>query len=213
MDYERYIARLGTRLAPMAGSEEYEFQATLYPGIAPPAIAALETAIRAEDGLTQFQIPDEMKRFYTAANGVYIHWVHRGDRLRDQYPSGGHAHIPYLPQLFETTEDGEQREQAIFDRLHVFDTARGDNQVSVRFRRDQLEPEFYYFDPDSGRTYPLDLDLPSYLERLLETRGLGWWQEFFIADPSFRVDSEKEEWFHLALQHFCPDVDLARYAR
>lgn len=89
------------------------------------------------------------------------------------------------------------RARAVYDRdrYKLFDWADSRDHVSLRFARGRAEPELYFFERSSGAYYLLALDIPSYLELLLEARGLTWWQQFFVADPSFRMDPVKADIF------------------
>ncbi len=225
MDYAQLVSTLQERLAPLArAEEEFEFQSEIYPGMTPAAIDAVEAAIAAEEGMAGFRVSAELRRFYAAANGLYIHWVDRHGRETIEtsetsavsYPIGGLAKIPYLPELYEPDEPDEPdepRARAVYDRYKLFDRADSRDRVSLRFERGQPEPQLYFFERNTGVSYPLALDIPTYLELLLEARGLIWWQQFFVADPSFRMDPIKADIFQRALRRLFPDADAARFRR
>lgn len=221
MDYAWFVATLKDHLAPLANSDRFEFQSTIYQGMPLSSIDALETAIVGEDDMAGFHIPEDMKRFYEAANGLYVHWVdrepdewlRRSDGASVTYQPAGLATISSLPQIYALDEPGESRARAIYDRYKLFDRADGWDQVALRFDHDHPEPEFYLHERDTARYQLLSLDIGTYMEVLLETRALAGWQEFFIADPSYQIEPAKAEWFRNTLHRFFPDVDVSPFHR
>ncbi len=221
MDYAWFVATLKERLAPLARSDRFEFQSTIYQGMPLALIDAFETAIAGEDGMAGFHVPEDLKRFYTAANGLYVHWVdrepdewlRRSDGASVTYQPAGLATISFLSQLYALDESGESRSRAIYDRYTLFDRADGWDQVALRFDHDRPDPEFYLYERDTARYHPLSLNIVTYMEVLLETRALAGWQEFFIADPSYQIEPVKAEWFRSTLHRFFPDADTSHFQR
>ncbi len=222
MDYARFAATLREQLVPLAqADEQFELKWEVSPGLEPAVIDWLEATIAAEEGMAGFRISEELRRLYAAANGLSIYWVdlNADETIRTSetsavsYGIGGFAWTPYLPQLYEPGEPGEPRAHAVYDRYKLFDRADLWDHVSLRFARGRLEPDLYFFEGDTGVFYPLALDIPAYMELLLEARGLTWWQQFFVADPSFRMDPVKADIFQRNLRRLFPDADASRFRR
>ncbi len=206
------------RVAAMKHSGEFDIRFKPDPGIWDEDPANIEEELASEPGMGEVHILDDMRDFYRAANGFYLYWVGEGDADTDSKAAArGHAWLEHLSYLYEPAERREREKRfipysSLYEDYRAFDRIDGEHQVDLRFYRDRQEPEFYY--TKDKRTYHLlSLDFATYMDLLLEARGLMHWQRFFIVAPDARITPDWAEWFHANLRRLFPDADASRFRR
>ncbi len=231
MDWTTYIATLQAQVGLMQSSDDYSIDFEIYPGMLLEDIDAIEGYLHLEPGMEDVSIPDELRAFYRVTSGFSLYWysererenpwklVRRGDDdVNVSYGApGGHTYILLLSQMYTPVERHQAGERnipfaSLFEDYRTFDLIGGD-RVCTRFYRDRQEPAFFYYHQETNNYYSLTLDFTSYMGTLLEARALKGWQQFFIADPAYKVESAWVEWFHESLVQLFPDADVTRFRR
>lgn len=223
MDWTTYISTLRSRIAGMQRSGAYEVRFEKWPGLTAAIIDDIDECMSEEEGMGQIHVLNDMRAFYSITNGLYLYWVFLGDDpvAPPHHPMAsatpmGHADLVFLPLIYEPPVIAGQPDipySNLYDDYRLFDRADGQNHVYLRFNRDKRDPDFYYKIRETGAYHLLALDFTRYMELFLECRGLIRWQEFFIADPAYRVDPLWETWFHVNLATLFPDTDPSRFRR
>ncbi len=231
MDWAAYIVTLQGWVEAMQSSEDYSVDFELYPGVLPEEIEEIEGYLRAEPGLEEVHIPDDLRSFYRETSRFSLDWyseipqqdpwrlVQRGGRdVNVNYGApSGHAYIVLLSELYTPVERHQAGERdipfaSLYEDYRTFDHLSGD-RICTRFAHGRPEPALFYYDKRAKGYYPLTLDFTTYMTTLLEGRALFGWQRFFIADPEYPLEPEWIEWFHENLARFAPDVDASRFQR
>ncbi len=219
MDGAAYMATWRERIAAMEQSGEFEIRFEPDPGMWHEDPEDIEEELIAEPGMGVVRIPDDMRSFYLAANGFYLYWVSDTDAATDMKATAqGYAHLAHLAHLYEPVdrlakEPGPIPYSSLYEDYRVFDWIGSGNVVALRFYRDRQDPEFYYHVQKTDAYHLMTLDFAGYMDLLLESRGLLFWQEFFITDPDARIAPDWAEWFHANLARLFPDADASRFQR
>jgi len=220
MDGAAYMARWRERIAAMERSGKYEIRWKPNGGSQPGDPEDIEHELVSEPGMSVVRIPDDFRSFYIAANGFYLYWVSEVKADTDMKSiARGQALIAHLSQLYEPVDRLERGEpgpipyNSLYEDYRVLDYIAGEDQVVLRFCRERQDPDFYYYVQGTQTYHRLSLDFASYMDLLVESRGLRRWQQFFIADPQARIAPDWAEWFHANLARLFPDADASRFRR
>jgi len=219
IDGMAYMAMWRERAASMERSGEFEIRFESDPGIWDEDPANIEEELASEPGMGEVHILDDMLSFYRVVNGFYLRWISDIEADTDMKAvARGYAHIEHLSYLYEPAERREREKRdipysSLYEDYRVFDWIGSGNVVALRFYRDCQEPEFYYHVQKTDAYHLMTLDFSGYMDLLLESRGLLFWQEFFIADPQARIAPDWAEWFHANLARLFPDADASRFRR
>ncbi len=189
------------------------------PAVWPEDPEDIERELASEPGMGKVHILDEIRGFYQVANGFSLYWVDETNADTDRKAvASGLAYLKHLSYLYEPAERQERERRAIpysslYEDYRTFDGIDGEHQVVLRFYRDRQEPEFYYHVQKTDAYHLMTLDFAGYMDLLLESRGLLFWQEFFVADPDARIAPDWADWFHSNLARLFPDADASRFRR
>jgi len=212
MNVKTYVTTLQAQVDDMRQSGRYDdVTFEIYNSMPEGSIEEMENDVAEQEGIPDFRVPDRIKAFYRVANGFKLGWVYVEDTVAGRQPVGT-ADIASLPELYVPLDEAE-RPIHYDDGYRTFDNMDVDEQVVLKFHRSVDEPEFYYHLPKLGAYYRLALDFSTYLDLLLQTKGLYPWQHFFIDDPAFRRDEWAERAFFEILPRLFPDADIARFQR
>ncbi len=183
-----------------------------YPDVSGDRLRELEEYVAQRQGIPGFRIPPSMRALYALVGGWELSWVY-------QVPSGqppfGHSILVHPLDLFSPADDhgpyGGEDNMPYDANYRLLDRITAEDEVMLQFRRGVDEPAFYYHEAPSDTYHPLDLDVPTYIDLLLQCRALYPWQQFFIATPGFRVDDKTARAFFDSLARLFPDADPARF--
>jgi hypothetical protein len=149
------------------------------------------------------------RELYGVANGFLFQWLYSGDR--DVTTKAGSASIAMVQEIYLPENLPAGREKLFYGQKRVLDRISPDDQVAVCFRQGTAEPELHYFSDDTGDYHQLDLDVPLYLETMLEARAMYRWQQFFVTDREFPLSKKAAESFRRSLSNLFPDADVSRF--
>jgi len=135
--------------------------------------------------------------FYGLHDGLTLRWE-LAELTHPDYITAGNTSItplaPFLAKLARAREG-----------LIPFDTTSDLRQVMIRVRG--ARPELRYFDADSGKDHPLDMDFARYFRLLDECRALRPWQEILIEAKSFKLEPVLRRKFFADLKLLFEDAD------
>lgn len=176
------------------------------------------------EGMEDFKVWEPFKKFYQAAGWINFGWVYLGEHSNPLQNPCGASKIYKLIDVYDPEEIyyfSENRsvyvpqqermnqplklynEYRIFDRIAIEE----ETHVAIKFLRNQEAPIFYYYTLKNNSYYRMSVGFEEYLELLLQTMGLGPWQEFFIDDRNFSIDRAEAEQFLEDLELLFPEVD------
>ncbi len=183
-----------------------------YPPKPDEAIGRLEEYVAGHQGGPSFRVPPLMRPFYRVSGGWLLDWVCESPSPVDGRPPTGYSRLSSLTQICLPTDEDEQ-EVPLYEGYHRLDEAGGGQEVALQFHRGVDEPALYLHDVPSDLYHPLALDVPAYIDLLLQCRALQPWQQFFITTPGFRVADETARAFFDSLARLFPDADPAPFRR
>lgn len=141
--------------------------------------------------------------------------------FEDYFETGGEIYIKDLTRIFLnplTTFDKDNvppHEAKLLKqgyRFFDFRSASGD-MAAVKVNDGQIEPNVYWV-PAAEEPIKLSISYPEYMEHILKTRGLHFW-EYLFSDLSFdEVDFNLEEELNERLPYLTilfPDEDFSEY--
>jgi len=207
MDFEEYIKNLKLVIKEMEESQKYDL---LY-SISPPTedIEEMEDYILEELDVHEFHVWDTFKKFYKVTRGFTLRWTYRG--LTDEnYITTGNSSINTISAIYYP-EEQIGRQFDLYENYRIFDTIGEENHVAVKFVERREEPKFYYYDKRTESYYLMSLTFTEYLKSLQETRALYPWQQFFITDKNFTMDTNQAQKFIGDLELLFPDVDRSKF--
>jgi len=212
MDYKAYVAAFRDQVDAMRRSGQYYIPTfEMYGPMRDKSIEEMEEYVAEQEGVSAFRVPERIRSLYRATSGFELSWALQEGAIAGRKPVGT-TNIMGLPELYAPLDEAEKPIH-YDDGYRTFDRMGDDEQVVLKFHRDVDEPEFYYHLPELKAYYQLALDFPTYLDLLLQTKGLYPWQHFFIDDPIFRHDEQSERAFFETLPRLFPDADVARFQR
>ena len=162
-----------------------------------------DTATR--EGMSGFCIAPEIEAFYAVCNGFKLTWQHLHPPRADLIVTGA-ARIMTVTQLYDPEENIGQP-FVLYGEYRKLDEIGSDYHVAARFARGQTSPDLFYYNGEVGQYRHLSLGFTDYMTILLGVGGLFPWQEFFIDEPGFRLDTRGAEEFLEKLHFVFPDSD------
>lgn len=171
------------------------------------------------------QLPDSLLAFYTDINGFKLSWRHSSveDSLPKSYRAAETRMLPLHKVFFGLSDYDNPKKTDLFnDLLVVLDKYQqlanecypincNDHCVTaIRFIEESEEPELYLF--SEGIPYKLSVTFEEYIESLLKTRGLSFW-EFQLIDTSAIPEGELDlsNNFVNDMNELFPDTDLSDF--
>ena len=226
MNYQKYVEQLKAQLLAVQASPQYEL---VYSDIGRPLtleeiLNDIEEFISTEyEGMADFKVWEPFKEFYQATGWIKFAWIHLGqisNPFKHLFSSADIYSILeiYDPQAMYSGEENRmvyipenERYQPfkIYDEYRMFDRILLDSysHVAVKFFRNQEAPKFYYYTLETKSYYKMSIGFEEYLDLLLQTRGLRYWQEFFIDDSNFRINLNRGKRFIETLEILFPELD------
>ena len=227
MNYKKYVEQLKAQLLNIEASPQYDLvhcdigrEQTIE-----EILDDTEEFISTQyEGMEDFKVWEPFKEFYQHASWINFGWIYLGQHSNSfQNPCGASniysvlsvydpfdVYIPqenrtiYVPQNQRLNQPFKlYNEYRVFDRIAI----ENETHIAVKFLRKQELPIFYYYIFKTKSYYKMSIGFDEYLELLLQTRGLGPWQEFFIDDSNFRLDLARAEQFLEDLELLFPEVD------
>lgn len=226
MNYQKYVEQLKAQLLALQASPQYEL---VYSDIGRPLtleeiLDDIEEFISTEyEGMEDFKVWEPFKEFYQATGWIKFAWRHLGqipNPFKNLFSGADIYSILeiYDPQAIYSAEENRmvyipenERYQPykIYDEYRMFDRIFLDSysHVAVKFLRNQEAPQFYYYTLETKSYYKMSIGFEEYLALLLQTRGLSYWQEFFIDDSNFRINMNRAKRFIETLEKLFPELD------
>lgn len=159
--------------------------------------------------------------FYPYLLSVDVLKLNWNINFEDYFETGGEIYIKDLTRIFLnplTTFDKDNvppHEAKLLKqgyRFFDFRSASGD-MAAVKVNDGQVEPNVYWV-PAAEEPIKLSISYPEYMEHILKTRGLHFW-EYLFSDLSFdEVDFNLEEELNERLPYLTilfPDEDFSEY--
>ncbi len=215
MIFAHFVDTLNTYADAMRRSDHYELvRYKVYPPVHPDDITEMEHDLSCADDMSGFHVADTVSQFYQVANGLRFVWVYHGYQV-DGYEPVGNTNISLLSDIYEPTDslNDPLPYTLLYEQYRLFDWTGDKEQVVMEFSRGKEEPELYYHCAEDNSYHRLALDITTYMDLLLQTRGLYPWQQFFVADDNFHVDEKRAQRFFVNLARLFPDVDATRFHR
>jgi hypothetical protein len=227
MNYQKYVEQLKAQLLAVQASPQYEL---IYSDIGRPLtleeiLDDIEEFISTEyEGMEDFKVWEPFKEFYQATAWIKFVWIHLGqipNPFKNRFSSADIYPILeiYDPEAIYSAEENRMvyipenerlnQPSKIYDEYRMFDRILLDSysHVAVKFFRNQEAPKFYYYTLETKSYYKMSIGFEEYLDLLLQTRGLRYWQEFFIDDSNFRINLNRGKRFIETLEILFPELD------
>jgi hypothetical protein len=227
MNYQKYIEQLKTQLLKLQTSPQYDL---VHCDIGRPQtieeiLEDTEEYISIEyEEMEDFKVWEPFKNFYQYASWLNFGWIYLGQHSNSFQNPCGASNIYSIVGVYDLSEIYIPEENRtiyvpqkkrfnqpfkLYDKYRIFDRIAIENEthVAVKFLKNQEEPIFYYYTRKTNSYYKMSIGFDEYLELLLQTRGLGPWQEFFIEDSNFRIELVYAEQFIEDLELLFPEVD------
>jgi len=226
MNYQKYIEQLKAQLLALQASPEYELVGCDLgrPQTIEDLLDDTEEFISTQyTGMENFKVWEPFKEFYQAAFWVKFVWIYLGEipnPLKNIF-SGSEIYSIlqiYDPEAIYSAEENRMvyipenerlnQPYKLYDEYRMFDRIflDSDRHVAVKFFRNQEAPTFYYYTLDTKSYYKMSIGFGEYLELLLQTRGLYYWQEFFVEDSNFRININRSKRFIETLEKLFPGL-------
>jgi hypothetical protein len=227
MNYQNYVEQLKTQLLKIQDSPLYDLVHCEIgrPQTIEEILEDTEEFISTQyDGMEEFQVWEPFKNFYQYASWIDFGWIYLGQHSNSFHNPCGASNIYSVLSIYEPFEvyipeenrtiyvsELERANQPfkLYDEYRVFDRIAREEEthVAVKFLKNQEKPIFYYYTFPTNSYYRMSICFDEYLELLLQTMGLGPWQELFIDDTNFRIDIAYAEQFIEDLELLFPEVD------
>ncbi|AFZ26461.1 hypothetical protein Cylst_4370 [Cylindrospermum stagnale PCC 7417] len=214
MNFEQYIQKMQLIFREMEVSEQYDLSYE----ISRPAtdIGEFEEIIAEEHGIDGFHIWEPFKKFYQVTSGFTFRWRYLNS-TNENYSTNGMANINLIFLIYEP-EEQISGEFNLFAGYRILDfigdeELEKDNYVAVKFFDDRDEPDLYYYSIDTDSYYKMSIGFEEYMNLLLECRALYPWQELFISDKNFILDSNRIQQFLADIIFLFPDIDISKFCQ
>jgi hypothetical protein len=190
-----YVKQIRTMVAALERAKIKIEQLT----ISPPASAATIRAIADKHGLSRSVLD-----VWSQADGIVLEWNTRGTR--------GQIELLPLDRIFGSWKDtvwfANTPAKNKLRKLHPIDTFAPEACAAI-FLDGASDPtvHYHYYGED---TVSLGVDIADYLELLLATRGLLYWQLALAETLDPTVESKTATQARAKLAKLFPDVDLAK---
>jgi len=213
MDRDGIVARLATLHASVEAMRRmppYEVLQWRIYRLPRAQLARLDGPLPGRGDNPPFLIPPALRPFYQVVARWELSWIyHEPSRLDGLLPMG-QSFLTGPDDLYDVV-DADAGDLTYGEGYHLFDIIDNEREVMLRFHRGSDQPTLYYRHVPSDTYHPLDLDVPTYIDLLLQCRALSPWQEFFITTRGFRIDDKTARAFFDSLARLFPDADPARF--
>ncbi len=174
------------------------------------SILQMEEYVAQHQDSPNFHVLPTMRPFYHVTTGWELTWVYWEPSPITNNPPNGQSLLSGPGELYAPVDWAEQ-DIPYDEGYRVFDALSANEEVVLKFHRGIDEPEFHLHHMPSDSYHPLALDFPTYMDLLLQTRGLSPWQHFFVTSPNFRIDDRTREGFLDNLRRLFPEADTSRF--
>ncbi len=218
VNYVTRFAALGTSIEAMLRTPPYEvLRWRWYPDVSGDRLRELEEYVAQHQGISDFYIPPSMRALYALIGGWELSWVYQDSLPLSGRPPLGHSILMHPLDVFSPVDEDSPNgggDDVPYDaHYRLLDWIGVEDEVVLKFHRGVNEPKIFYHHVPSDTYHPLALDVPAYIDRLLQCRALSPWQQFFITTPGFRVADETARVFFDSLARLFPDADPAPFRR
>ncbi|QAY79330.1 hypothetical protein [Sphingosinicella sp. BN140058] len=166
-------ARLRMIARAMEKNAGFEASFEEWPIMAPSEIDEWEKVVREEAAIADYEIPAAVRTFYAETGGLSLQWVrkHSADAAR------GVCRVVSLIELFQRDDEADIGMGECLSSPRPFDIVQEQEFVALLLDpRSSAAPQLVYLDQAQQSLVPLDLDLPSYLDRAAEHCAVFRWQ-------------------------------------
>ena len=183
---------------------------------------ATKKELQAAEAQIGQKIPQSIQKFYRTTNGLSIKWRYR-DPEQPHRLITGRSNFPNLDKLFNKkiytwqendlkedvlwTSDANQKQIEYLSGFYILDDIDYGNYVLFRLPDNKPEPELYLY-TYKNRAYRLNIDLAQYLNLLEKTLGMYFWQQYFVADAKYKIETGIPDNFHKNMALVMPETDL-----
>jgi hypothetical protein len=227
MNYQKYVEQLKAQLLDIQASPQYELVGCdiARPQTIEDILEDTEKFISTQyKGMEGFKVWEPFTEFYQATGWIKLLWIYLGQipkPFKNRFSGSDIYSILeiYDPEAIYSAEENRMvyipenerlnQPYKVYDEYRMFDRIFLDSyrHVAVKFFRNQEAPIFYYYTLETKSYYKMSIGFGEYLELLLRTRGLSYWQEFFVDDSNFRINLNRAKRFIETLEELFPEVD------
>ncbi|WAS04187.1 hypothetical protein LQF76_09100 [Gloeomargaritales cyanobacterium VI4D9] len=209
MDFTEYISDLSRALETLANSQDFEINYEI--GSPQPESDIVELEEYVADFLqdNNFRIWRVFTDFYKKSRKITFGWQYLGHSDQARITCGS-SRIQSIISLYDPeNEIGESFK--LYDRCRVLDHIGTENHVSVKFSKEQAEPELYYYVSRDNSFHLMSIGFLDYLRLTLQTRGMYPWHEFFLKDGFVTINRSRAIQFLEDMERLFPEIDRSQF--